>query len=121
VRASRADASPLLLFHDAEYRDTDVDVEVCIPVKSGADLATRHIDTVATAGCLMYRGAYEQTPQLLRSMVRWLHATGFTLAGPLREVYHRYGAEQVGYRLPSRVLATSSDDYVTELQIPVMK
>ena len=52
-------------------------------------------------------------------MLQWMARSGLRIDGPLREVYHRYGADQVGYRLPSEVLAGSSDEYVTELQAPV--
>jgi hypothetical protein len=45
--------------------------------------------------------------------------SGMRLAGPLREVYHRYGADQVGYALPAAVLTENSAEFVTELQAPV--
>jgi hypothetical protein len=36
----------------------------------------------------------------------------------MREVYHRFGAAEVGYRLPRHRLAATSADFVTELQVP---
>lgn len=118
---ARADTSPFLLFHDTEYREHDVDVEVCIPVKAhNPDLATRHCEGTAKAGCVTYRGAYEQTPRLYESMLRWIEHSGLRIAGPLREVYHRFGADQAGYSLPSHVLASSTAELVTELQTPVV-
>ena len=39
-------------------------------------------------------------------------------SGPLREVYHRFGADQRGYRLPAKRLAARPDQFVTELQVP---
>ena len=44
---------------------------------------------------------------------------GNEMNGPLREVYHRYGADQIGYRLPASVLTNDSAEYVTELQAPL--
>jgi DNA-binding transcriptional MerR regulator len=119
VRA-RADASPFLIFHDPEYCEANADVEACIPVKAGAQarLDTR-IVPAESIGCVTYRGPYDQTPVLYEAMLRWMERSGLALAGPLREVYHRFGADQSGYRLPNHVLATSSADYVTELQAPV--
>lgn len=119
VRA-RADASPFLIFHDPEHRTTDVEVEVCIPLKPGAEglIASRVVEGGAV-GCATYKGPYEKTPVLYEAMLHWIERSGLALAGSLREVYHRYGADQRGYRLPGRVLASSSDDYVTELQAPV--
>jgi DNA-binding transcriptional MerR regulator len=118
---ARADASPFMIFHDAEYREHDVDVEVCIPVKAhNAELGTHRCEGATKAGCVTYRGAYEQTPRLYESMLRWVEQSGLRIAGPLREVYHRFGADQDGYSLPAHVLADSSADLVTELQTPVV-
>jgi effector-binding domain-containing protein len=110
-----------MIFHDAEYREHDVDIEVCIPVKAhNPELATHRCDGAAKAGCVTYRGAYEQTPRLYESMLRWVEQSGLRIAGPLREVYHRFGADQAGYSLPAHVLASSSAELVTELQTPVV-
>jgi DNA-binding transcriptional MerR regulator len=118
---ARADASPFLIFHDAEYREQYVDVEVCIPVKArNPKLATHLCEGAAKAGCVTYRGSYEQTPRLYGSMLQWIEQSGLRIAGPLREVYHRFGADQLDYSLPSHVLATSSAEFVTELQTPVV-
>ncbi len=117
----RAEASPFLLFHDPEYRERDVDVEVCIPVKaSNAALGTRRLEGADQAGCVTYRGPYEHTQRIYESMLQWLSHSGLRIAGPMREVYHRFGADQEGYSLPAHRVASSSDDYVTELQVPVI-
>lgn len=120
VRA-RADASPFLIFHDPDYRENDTDVEVCIPVKSAAaaNISTQVIAAAPSMGCVTYRGTYDQTRTLYAAMLLWMERSGLRIDGPLREVYHRYGADQIGYRLPEHVLAGSSTEYVTELQAPV--
>lgn len=117
---ARSPASPFTIFHDPDYRETDVDVEICIPVKDvGQRLATRVVPASAAVGCITYRGPYEQTPMLYSQLLQWLDRSGMRMAGPLREVYHRYGADQIGYRLPAFVLTNDSAEYVTELQAPV--
>jgi len=118
--AGRADASPFLIFHDLDYRKRNVDVEVCIPIKSLRGLAGRIVEEIPSAGCLTFTGTYDRVPALYGSMLQWLQRSGFCLGGPLREVYHRFGADQAGYQLAERVLAKSSNDYITELQIPVV-
>jgi DNA-binding transcriptional MerR regulator/effector-binding domain-containing protein len=116
----RSPASPFTIFHDPDYRETDVDVEVCIPVKQGVDrLATRIVPASAAMASITYRGPYEQTPLLYSQLLQWLGRSGMRMNGPLREVYHRYGADQIGYRLPASVLANDSAEYVTELQAPL--
>ena len=39
-------------------------------------------------------------------------------AGPLREAYVRFGADQRGYQLPKRFIASTVAEYRTELQLP---
>jgi len=116
----RSSASPFTIFHDPDYRETDVDVEVCIPVKEGTPrFATRIVPASGAMSCITYRGSYEQTPLLYSQLLQWLDRSGMRMSGPLREVYHRYGADQIGYRLPASVLTNDSAEYVTELQAPV--
>lgn len=116
---ARSPASPFTIFHDLEYREQDVDVEVCIPVKQGSDLSTRLLPSCDATASLTYQGPYEQTPVAYSLLLEWMNRSGMRLAGPMREVYHRYGAEQIGYSLPAAVLAKHSADFVTELQAPV--
>lgn len=118
---ARADASPFMIFHDQDYREEAADIEVCIPVKANAAdaLITRTVEAAPSVGCLTYQGGYDQTAPLYSSMLNWMERSGLRIAGPLREVYHRFGADQTGYRLPGHMIAASSKDYVTELQVPV--
>jgi DNA-binding transcriptional MerR regulator len=118
--ASRADASPFLVFHDQDYRYSNVDVEVCIPIKPCGPGSVRTIEEIPSAGCLTFSGSYDRAPALYGSMLQWLKYSGLRIGGPLREVYHRFGANQAGYQLADRVLATTSEDYITELQVPVV-
>lgn len=116
---ARSPASPFTIFHDLEYREQDVDVEICIPVKPGMPLSTRLLQPCEATASITYQGPYEQTPVAYSLLLAWMSRSGMCLAGPMREVYHRYGADQVGYCLPAAVLAKSSAEFVTELQAPV--
>jgi DNA-binding transcriptional MerR regulator len=109
----RADRSPFLLFHGPR------DVEACIPVRAACRAAgVRVVAGAPLAGSITYSGAYTQTRSLHTRMLRWLRRSGLHAAGPLREVYHRFGADQRGYRLPARRIAASPEQFVTELQVP---
>jgi DNA-binding transcriptional MerR regulator len=109
----RADASPFLMVHAPR------DVEVCIPVRAGSRVeGVRTIAGAPLAGSITYSGGYGQTRPLHARLVRWLERSGLRVAGPLREVYHRFGAGQRGYRLPARRLAAAPEQFVTELQVP---
>jgi len=109
----RADRSPFLVIHAQR------DVEVCIPVRSGSRIdGVRTIPGAPLAGSITYSGGYGQTRPLRARLVRWLERSGLRVAGPLREVYHRFGADQRGYTLPARRLSPVAEQFVTELQIP---
>lgn len=109
----RVDRSPFLLFHGTH------DVEVCVPVRSGCRVAgARVVPGASLAGSLVYEGSYAQTKPLHARMLRWLERSGMHANGPLREVYHRFGADQRGYRLPAKRLAARPEQFVTELQVP---
>lgn len=116
---ARSPASPFTIFHDLDYREQDADVEVCIPVKRGTQLTTRVLPACEAAASITYHGPYEQTPVAYSLLLEWMNRSGMRLAGPMREVYHRYGADQVGYSLPAAALAKNSTEFVTELQAPV--
>ena len=120
--ARRLPVSPFLLLHDMEYRRTRADVEVCIPVAAdaiGLD-GVRVVEAVDRAACVRFTGNYAQAPFLFQLMRERLYAAGKQIAGPVREVYLRFGADQCGYRLPQRLLAEDVRDYHTELQVPCM-
>ena len=116
---ARSPASPFTIFHDPDYREQDADVEICIPVKHGARLETRLLPQCEATASITYQGPYEQTPVAYAALLDWMNRSCMQLAGPLREIYHRYGADQIGYSLPAAVLTRNSVDFVTELQAPV--
>src|SRR6266446_3067983 len=109
----RVDRSPFLLFH------APLDVEACVPVRAASrGPGVRIVPGAPLAGAVTYAGAYTQTRSLHARMLRWLERSGMRPSGPLREVYHRFGADQRGYQLPAKRLAPSPEQLVTELQVP---
>jgi DNA-binding transcriptional MerR regulator len=119
----RAPRSPFLLLHDMDYRALYPDVEVCVPVvpESVSVCGGRVIAAVERAACTRFSGAYAQAPLIYDRLLEWMSGSGTRIAGAVREVYLRYGADQRGYRLPSRVLARSEAEYRTELQVPLAR
>jgi effector-binding domain-containing protein len=119
---ARIDESPFLLFHGDRRANGNLDIEVCIPVDPCAQMpGVRRIDGLGAAGCVVYQGAYSQTDTLFDRMRGWIKQAGATATGPSREVFHRFGADQIGYGLPVHRLARDPADYVTELQIPLVR
>ena len=125
--ARAANEAPFLLFHSAvpEYGDRatkSLSVEVCIPVldTSGNELpGTTLIEGSDSGLSLIYSGDYAKTPRLHGRMLDWAVAAGLDVNGPLREIYHRFGADQDDYELPAAIIASRQEDFITELFLPV--
>jgi effector-binding domain-containing protein len=104
----------LAIYHDMEYREKDVDIEVAIPI--GEDLAldepikVRVLPGEETVASTIHRGPYETIGQAYQALVTWCESNGYELAGPDREVY-----------LTAPPEASDPSEYVTELQQPVTK
>jgi DNA-binding transcriptional MerR regulator len=119
-QSARVARRPFLLFHDDDYRDTLVDVEVCVPIRSDSLRAVggRTVEGALRAACLGFSGSYSRAPATFQTIKRWMRVAGVHSAGPIRETYLRFGADQRGYQLPKRFIASTVMEYRTELQVP---
>jgi effector-binding domain-containing protein len=104
---------PLLMIHDEEFRESDVDVEAAFPV--GAQLTgNQRIECKTLPGgqfaSVIYQGAYEECGPAYQALVDWIQANGYTISGSNREIYLK-GPESGG----------PPSEYVTEVQFPVEK
>jgi len=121
ARRRRVDQPPFLLMHHSPQIAPRHDVEVCIPVTPSCRLAdVRDIEPEPNAASVTYSGPYLPPEDLYRRVRKWASQQRLMLARrPIREIYHRFGADQVGYRLPPHRLTSAPQRYVTELAIPV--
>jgi len=117
---ARAARQPFLLLHGEDYCDRNADVEVCIPIHPAALAAVGGtvVEGTRRAACLGFSGSYNRAPSVFLAIKRWMRLSGACTAGPLREAYVRFGADQRGYELPKRFIASTVAEYRTELQIP---
>jgi DNA-binding transcriptional MerR regulator len=122
---ARAASAPLAIYHDVEYRDQEVDVEVAIPVTGPlpdhGPIRTRELPAAPLMACVVHVGRYTTLGQASNALFLWVEANGYRAAGPSREVYLRFGVgPSLGdVRLPPAYLAQEADAFVTELQLPV--
>lgn len=123
-RARSAEAPPLMLLHDADYREQDLDVEVAVPITApippAPPIQVFELPGAAAMACVVYTGGYARTAEALQAILRAAAAAGQSVAGPIREVYLRFGAdsaERLG--LPRAYLADAPALFVTEVQVPV--
>lgn len=105
---------PLAVYHDCEYKEKDVDMEVAVPIQGDLPETERikvgELPGIEPAACIIYQGPYEKIHEAYSFMVKWLEENGYEITGPDREVY-LVGPDQ----------AADSAGYVTELQFPVAK
>lgn len=123
---ARRDASPLMLYHDDEYREVGADVEIAVPVlpniPSNDRVQVYELPAVEQAACVVYTGSYDRLTEVLAALLVWIEHNQFRVAGPLREVYLRFNADSVSeLNLPKAFLANQSQALVTEVQLPIQK
>lgn len=123
---ARDDASPLMLYHDDEYRDTGADVEIAVPISknipSNERVRVYELPALAHAACVVYTGSYERITDVLSTLLVWIEHNQYRVAGALREVYLRFNADNVAeLKLPKAYLAAQENAYVTEVQLPIEK
>jgi effector-binding domain-containing protein len=102
------------LWHDDEYKEHDIDVEVIVPVTRllpGADRVRVYELPAATVASAIHKGGYQTIGQAYTAIISWIGSNGYAAAGPSREIY-----------LQSRSDGVKNDEsLVTEIQFPVVK
>lgn len=103
----------MAIYHDLEFKESNPDVEVAIPVESPLPE-----DAPAKAGelpaaemaCLIHQGPYETIGNAYSALMAWIEPNGMRIAGPVRECYLNGPGE-----------TQNTGEYVTEIQVPVTK
>src|SRR5262249_5257866 len=102
------------IWHDAEYKDRDLDVEIGLCLKQPVDVqepVAIHELASATVASIVHHGPFSRIVEAYLAILHWIDANGYRQAGPLRELFLRVSAPV------SRDDATN----VTEIQLPVEK
>lgn len=101
---------PIAIYHDPEFKDEDVDVEVAVPIQGGlpqgVPAEVRELPGGEMA-CAVYRGPYEGIGEAYHAIMAWLEPNGYRIAGPVREQYLRGPGD-----------SNDPAQYVTEIQVP---
>ncbi|MCU0493118.1 MAG: MerR family transcriptional regulator [Chloroflexaceae bacterium] len=118
----RASAPPVLVYHGCD--GPQMHVEIAVPV-SGLFQETRHIrqtslPAVQLMACTVYTGLDAEGCDAWRAVGEWVHAHGYRMVGPSREVCLRLPGD-AAESLPTAFVASQPSACVTELQFPVEK
>jgi len=124
----KATGPSLTIYHDTEYRERDVDVEVATPISaplsSTERVAVRELPGAEQMACVIHQGSYDGLDQAYNALLAWIEANGYRIVGPNREVYLRCpdndyaDPETIGY---AEYVADEPAAFVTEVQLPVAK
>lgn len=120
---ARAPRPPYAIYHDSDYRERNVDIEVAVPlteaIPNAGRVAVRELTGVSSMACVVHAGSYATIDQTSAKLLAWITARGYRVAGPYREVYLRFGAGGLSLALPGAYLTDNADEYLTELQVPI--
>ncbi len=102
------------IYHDGEYKDQDIDVEVCEAVtemKPGSNMITfKKIERVEKAACVLHKGPYRDFPKAYNAVLRWVEENGYDIIDNPRESY-----------IDGVWNKDSENDWLTEIQFPIIK
>jgi len=102
------------IYHDAEYKESDVDVEITVPVPqtgvSKKPFQFKELEAIPLAATIRFSGPYEGTSAAMEKLAAWLEENGYEVDGLIR-----------GLSVITPADVQSPDDYLTEIQVPVKK
>jgi effector-binding domain-containing protein len=104
--------NPLCLYYDGEFRETDADIEACIPVPKNFesdDVLVRELPAVY-AVTLIHRGPYEELGRSYERLFKYVRDRGYAIELPSREVY---------LKGPGMIFRGNPKKYLTEIQLPI--
>jgi effector-binding domain-containing protein len=103
------------MYHDTEYKERDVDAEVCEhvqgPLLDEGRVKVHQLPAVTVAS-VIHQGPYDGLGAAYDALAAWVEANGYRIVGPNREIYLQNVADH-GITDPANL--------VTEVQFPVEK
>lgn len=101
------------IYHDTEYREQDVDMEICAPVKKAGEnrepFCFRMTEAVPAMASTMVYGEFSNIKKAYLAFAKWLQKnSNYQMSAPVRQIVHRGPWNE---NAPAK--------YLTELQIPV--
>jgi effector-binding domain-containing protein len=105
----------LSLYHDEEYKEQDLDIEVCEPladeISPSNRVAVHVLPMEEVMACTIHAGTLVTIHEAYDAIMRWVDENGYQITGPVREVYLQEAKNG----------SQTDPGTVTEIQIPVAK
>lgn len=100
------------IYHDGEYREHDIDVEICeavvAPCEESDRVKFRTVDAVPAAACAVHHGPYDRIGETYNLLFEWIESNGYEAADNPRESY----IDGIWNR-------DDPEEWRTEVQVPV--
>jgi effector-binding domain-containing protein len=104
----------MLICHDQEYKESNVDIEVAVPIHKAIRETYRikvyELPGIEQAACTIHKGSYESISEAYNAIMSWIEGNGYKIDGLDRELY---------FTDPRKVKDPSEN--ITEIQFPVKK
>ena len=88
---------PIAIFHDEEFKPSDMDVELAIPVAEsvnaillladGRQLTAYDLPAIPLAACVIHAASYDLFEETYALLGQWIADNGYRVVGPSREIY----------------------------------
>lgn len=101
------------IYHDTEYKEQDVDVELCVPVKiigkNIGEFTYRITNPILTMACTMVYGKFSNIAGAYLAFAEWLQKNSqYRMTGENRQIVHRGPWNE-----------SNPEKYLIEIQIPL--
>lgn len=101
------------MYHDGEYKEKDIDVEICeavVEAKEDTEKVKYKTIPAVTAAVTVHKGPYSTIGQAYSAVMNWIEENGYQVADCPRESY-----------IDGIWNKENPEDWVTEIQIPIKK
>ncbi len=102
------------IYHDGEYKEKDIDVEICEAVREVYEnsemVQYKIISKVKTAACVLHKGPYSKIREAYIFIFTWIMENGYEVDGNPRESY-----------IDGIWNKENETEWLTELQVPVKR
>lgn len=102
------------IYHDGEYRESNIDVEICeavtAPRRASEKVTFKTIPAVTEAACLYHKGPYKTINESYNRLFQWIADQGFVVLDNPRESY-----------IDGIWNKDNEAEWLTEVQVPVKK
>lgn len=107
--------SSFSVYHDKEYKEAEVDIELCIPIKPKTLIESPHpfviykTEAIPKVACTMVYGAFSNIAGVYLALAEWLQSyPQYRMRGSTRQIVHRGPWNE-----------EKESNYLTEIQIPL--